>query len=86
MNFKNSKGETVKTILPKNIMDQITNLIEKELKDKNIFYTKNGTVFQVKGKDMDSLFKAQENANLKLMSEGVITIDMLMDDLISNFG
>jgi hypothetical protein len=75
-----------KTILSSSIMNQISDLVEQELKEKNIFYKRNGTIFNVREKNMGDLFKAQENANLKLLLNGVLTLEMLMHDFTANFG
>jgi hypothetical protein len=84
MKFKNKKGEETKTILSNDIMNQMSNLVEQELVSKNVFYRREGTNFQVRESDISILLEAQFNANKKLISEGVITTEMLLNDYKAN--
>jgi len=83
--FKNSKGEDFNTSLPDEYMNKVYNLVEEELKTKEIFYQRNGSKFIVKMEDMDTLLKAQVNANNKLISDGVITREEIIKDILKNF-
>jgi hypothetical protein len=83
--FNNSKGEEFKTSLPDEYMNKVYDLMEQELKDKEIFYIRNDSKFNVKMEDVDILLQAQVNANNKLISEGVITREEIIKDIIKNF-
>ncbi len=82
--FKNNKGKDLKTTISEDIMNQVANLTEEELKSKGVFYIRDGSKFQVKQDDVKTLLEAQVNANTKLVSEGIITIDMLLNDIKAN--
>lgn len=83
--FKNSKGEDFKTSLPDEYMNKVYDLMEQELKDKEIFYLRDGTKFNVKAQDVDAFLQAQVNANNKLVSDGVITREQLIKDILKNY-
>jgi hypothetical protein len=83
--FENENGKEIRTTLPEDIMKQVANLTEVELKRKGIFYTRNGTEFDLFGKDVKHLFDAQAEATKLLIERGVITIEMILSDLQSNF-
>jgi Holliday junction resolvase RusA-like endonuclease len=78
--------KNLKTTIPIDIMNQIADLTEKELKEKGIFYLRNETQFSVYKPDIDNLLKAQEKANLILLSKGILTTEMLLNDVKNNFG
>ena len=82
--FKNNKGKELKTTISEDIMNQVANITEEELKTKGVFYIRDGSNFQVKQDDVKTLLAAQVNANTKLVSDGVITIDMLLNDVKAN--
>ena len=82
--FKNNEGKELKTTISDDIMNQVVNLTEEELKSKGVFYIRDGSKFQVKHDDVKTLLDAQLNANAKLVSEGIITIDMLLNDIKAN--
>lgn len=85
MRLKNNKGEELKSILPNEVMEKIMEYIEQELRQKNIYYERNGSVFRVPNKNMEDLHQAQLNANVRLISEGVLTLEMLKEDFEANF-
>lgn len=74
------KGK-LKTTMSDSIMNKIADLIEKDLTDKGIFYLRKGTKFNLLESQMEELYKSQEKANLKLISTGEITMDMVSKDL-----
>ena len=74
----------IKTILSDEIMNLISDMMEKELSDKGVFYIREGTKFTVR--ETDKLIEAQLNATRELISRGVITEGMLLADLEANFG
>ena len=76
----------VKTTLSDSVMEQVADLTELELIRKNIYYHRDGTVFHVPKDNITDLLTAQYSANEDLLEKGVITIDMLMDDVLANFG
>jgi hypothetical protein len=84
MKFKNNKGKDAKTILSDDIMSQMLNLVEEELTNKNVFFKKDGTNFLVRESDVSVLLNAQLNANKKLISDGIITPEMLLNDYKAN--
>jgi len=83
--FKNEQGKELKTNMSEDIMNRVSELIESDLKSKNIFYLREGTVFRVKQKDIENLLNAQIKANKKLIAGGVITLDMIEKDIDANF-
>ena len=85
MKFKNQKGKELKTTMSDDIMNQVANLTETELKRKGIFYLKDGTKFNVKQSDVKNLLDAQMNANMMLIEKGVVTFDMIVKDFEANF-
>lgn len=86
MKFKNKKGKRLKTTMSNDIMNQVAEITELQLKNKNIFYLREGTVFRVKQSDMNNLLNAQMRATKKLIKDGVITLDMIKKDMKYNFG
>lgn len=85
MEFRNKKGELLKTNLPEDIMNQIAEMIELELKRDGVFYFRNGTKFNVKPNDVNKLLDAQMGASKKLFQDGVITLEMIRNDINTNF-
>lgn len=85
MKFKNKKGKELKTTMSNDIMNQVAEITELELKSKGIFYLRNGTKFSVKQDDVNNLLNAQMEANKKLIKDCVITSDMIKNDIKSNF-
>ena len=85
MKFKNKKGKELKTTMSNDIMNQIAEITELELKSKGIFYLRNGTKFSVKQDDINNLLNAQMKANEKMIKDGVITLDMIENDIKANF-
>jgi hypothetical protein len=85
MKFKNKKGKELKTTMSNDIMNKVAEITELELKSKGIFYLKNGTKFSVKQDDVNNLINAQMEANKKLIKDGVITSDIIENDIKSNF-
>ena len=85
MKFKNKKGRKFKTNMSNDIMNQMAEIIELELKNKGIFYLREGTKFQVEQNNVSILLNIQIEANKKLAEEGVITLDMIKNDIKSNF-
>ena len=86
MKFKNRKGKRLKTTMSNDIMNQVAEITELQLKNRNIFYLREGTVFRVKQSDMNNLLNAQMRATKKLIKDGVITLDMIKKDMKYNFG
>lgn len=74
----------MKTTISDKIMNEIANLTEKELKEKGVFYMRIGTKFSVRQSDINNLLDAQLNANKKLIKNGVITNEMLKNDIKNN--
>ena len=85
MKFKNKKGKELKTILPSDVMNQMADIIEIELNNKKILYSRDGTKFNVLKSDVNQLLNAQMKANKELISKGIITMDMIIQDVKSNF-
>jgi len=83
--FKTKKGKEFKTTMSNDIMNQVAEIIELELKRKGVFYLRYGTKFSVKQDDVNNLLNAQMEANIKLIKDGVITLDMIENDIKSNF-
>jgi len=75
--------KTIKTTLSSDIMDQIADLVESELKSKNVHFVREGTVFRVSQGDYNHLLLSQEVATVKLIKKGVITLDMIEKDIKS---
>lgn len=85
MEFKNKKSKEVKTTMSNDIMNQIADIIEFKLKSKGVFYLRNDTKFGVEEDDVKNLLNAQMEANKKLIKDGIITSDMIKNDIESNF-
>ncbi len=66
-------------------MEKVGDIVEKELKDKGIFYLRTGTKFGTKQCDLAILFEAQAKANEILISNGTITQEMIKKDIKHNF-
>lgn len=67
--------------LPKEVLSQMADLIEKELIEKGIFFQRNGTEFLLEEHNIKYLFFAQSNANKSLIKEGKLTIEMLFNNI-----
>jgi len=85
MKFKNKKGREFKTTMSNDIMNQMAEIVELELKNKGIFYLREGTKFQVEQNNVSSLLNIQIEANKKLIKDGTITLGMVENDIKSNF-
>ena len=77
-------GKPMKSILPDEVLSQISDLIETDLKAKDIYYEREGNIFRVPEYALDILFEAQWKANCKLVDQGVITMQMLQKDAEEN--
>lgn len=75
----------MKTTLSNEIMNQIADLVENELRSKRLFYNRYGTNFRVPGDNIPDLLEAQENATKKLVNDGIITKEMIEKDINANF-
>ena len=82
--IKNKKGQEAMTTMSSEVINQLGEFIEAELIADDIDYERNGTEFKVKDYDMPSLYNAQSEANMKLIKMGVITLDMIMNDIEAN--
>lgn len=60
----------------------MADIVEVKLKQKGIFYLRDGTKFNVAEEDVNNLLAAQFEANKVLIKSGVITQEMLKKDLI----
>lgn len=85
MKFKNKKGKELKTATSNDIMNKVADLTELELKSKDVFYLRDNTRFSVKQDDVNNLLNAQMEASKKLIKDGIITSDMIKNDIYSNF-
>lgn len=85
MKFKNKKGKDLKTTMSNGIINKIADLTESELKESKVFYTRDGTRFNVMQIDIQVLLDAQMKATKKLVEDGVITQSMIKKELKSNF-
>ena len=85
MKFKNKKGKELKTTISNDIMNNVADITELELKSKGVFYVRDDTRFSVKQDDVNNLLNAQMEASKKLIKDGVITLDMIKNDIYSNF-
>jgi hypothetical protein len=85
MKFKNKKGKELKTTISNDIMNNVADITELELKSKGVFYLRDDTRFSVKQDDVNNLLNAQMEASKKLIKDGVITLDMIKNDIYSNF-
>lgn len=85
MKFKNKKGKELKTATSNDIMNKVADLTELELKSKDVFYLRDNTRFSVKQDDVNNLLNAQMEVSKKLIKDGIITLDMIKNDIYSNF-
>lgn len=85
MKFVNQHGKETKTTMSDDIMNQLSNMVEAELIRSKIYYLREGTNFKVRNSDLNSLLYAQFEASAKLLKDGVITVEMLENDVKSNF-
>ncbi len=79
------KDKEPKTTMSTNIMKQVCDIAETELKKKGIFYTRTNTKFKVKQENIKDLWDAQMKANSILIKEGVITLDMIENEIATKF-
>lgn len=79
-------GKPMKSILPNDILMKIADLIEIELKQREVYYERKPgtTVFRLTDHGMAFFHAAQRNANRKLVDDGVITMEMLIKDAEAN--
>lgn len=71
----------MKTTMPDHVLNRTADITEADLKSQDIFHIRNGTKFIVKMSDEGKLLAAQSKAIEQLMSDGVITPEMV----IANF-
>lgn len=81
----NAQGKVLKTIFSHNIMIQIADIMEDELKKNNIDCSRNGTSFSVNVNDFGYVVQAQLMATQKLYEKGIITREMIGADIDANF-
>ena len=60
------------------MMQQVSDLVEDDLKLKSIYYERNGTVFNVEPHNISELLKSQYKANITLFDSGQFTKDMII--------
>jgi frataxin-like iron-binding protein CyaY len=60
------------------MMKKVSDLVENDLKEKKIYYERNGTIFNVEPHNMSELLKSQYKANSLLFKNGEFTKDMLI--------
>lgn len=84
MKFVNQKGKECKTLMSDEVMNRIGDIVEAGLKKQSVKYTRDGTKFNVRPKDISVLLENQMSASMQLISEGVITMDMVFNDLKAN--
>tara|TARA_S200002703_G_scaffold153696_1_gene155521 strand:- start:519 stop:785 length:267 start_codon:yes stop_codon:yes gene_type:complete len=84
MKFVNKNNQELKTILSDEIMTQVGDIVESKLKEKGIYYTRDGSKFDVKDEDILTVINTQTEATMELVDKGVITYDMIIEDLKAN--
>jgi len=84
MKFVNKNGQELKTIMSDEIMNQVGDITESKLKEKGISYTRDGSRFEVEDEDVVTVLNTQTEATKELVGRGVITYDMIIDDLKAN--
>ena len=70
-----------KSILPKDILDKIGDIMESKFIKNNNFYSREGSVFSVAEDESHLIQKYQIEANEELLLSGELTVEMLMEDL-----
>lgn len=61
------------------MMKKVSDLVENDLKEKNIYYERNDTIFNVEPHNIPELLKSQLKANHTLFTNGEFTKDMLIE-------
>lgn len=84
LKFLNQKGQKCKTLMPDEVMNRMGDIIEANLKKQSVYYIREGSKFNVGQKDVSVLLENQMSATLQLISEGVISMDMVFNDLKAN--
>ena len=67
-----------KTISFDKMMKKVSDLVEEDLKLKNIYYERDGTIFNVEPNNISELLKSQYKANSILFDSGYFTKDMII--------
>jgi len=73
------------TTINHNIMMMVSDLIEEMLKSDGIAYLRNKTEFSVAPENIQRLLHYQGVANKILIAQGIITKEMLENDIKKNF-
>lgn len=83
--FFNKEGKEFNTTMSDDIMNKVADLTELELQRNRIYYSRNGTVFNVRQDDVNRLLNAQSKATKQMFDDGVITKDIMEEDIKANF-
>lgn len=75
----------MKTTMPDHVMDRIADITQSSLKSQGIFHIRNGHKFILKMSDQGKLLALQSDATEQLMSEGVITPEMVSEGIAKIF-
>ena len=67
-----------KTISFDKMMKKVSDLVEEDLKLKNIYYERDGTIFNVEPNNISELLKSQYKANGILFDSGYFTKDTVI--------
>jgi hypothetical protein len=59
-------------------MQQVSDLVEDDLKSKKIYYEREGTIFNVASDSISELIKSQYKANSILFDNGEFTKNMVI--------
>lgn len=61
------------------MMQQVSDLVENDLKLKKIYYERKGTIFNVEPNNIPELIKSQHKANSFLFENGEFTKNMIVE-------
>jgi len=81
--FRNKKGELLKTTMSDDVMDKVADIVENKLRENGMFYIRNGTVFSVENGKINHLLTLQLEATKELIDNGVITDDMIKTEVVN---
>lgn len=85
MKLVNDQGRELKTTLSDDIMNQMCDIIEDKLTEQGVFYLRDGTKFKTPPELVDKLNEAHLAANKELFDKGIITPEMIIEDIETNF-
>ena len=85
MEFITRAGTKMKTLYPKEVLKEMADSMEKELKLKNLKYRREGTYFSDYEDNLTDYYFVQEKVHRNFMDSGKVTEKMLLEDIKNTF-